>query len=60
MMTEGNLRKFDKQVAKATEKIKKPKVTHHGKFPIGERGQAIGHCCGNGCIDCKFWCRDAS
>jgi hypothetical protein len=40
------------------DKLKK--LTSHQGYPIGERGQAIGHCCGNGCIDCAFWCRDES
>jgi hypothetical protein len=28
------------------------------KPQIGERGQSIGHCCGNGCIDCELWCKE--
>lgn len=33
------------------------KNTTQGGYPIGERGQGLGHCCGNGCIDCEFWSR---
>lgn len=33
------------------------KIRYNLLYPIGERGQALGHCCGNGCFDCEFWSR---
>ena len=49
---DGGIGVSDLQGASPVVEMKNPKPQ------IGERGQTIGHCCGNGCFDCTVWSKE--
>ena len=49
---DGGIGVSDLQGASPVVEMKNPKPQ------IGERGQSIGHCCGNGCFDCTKWSQE--